>query len=40
MSETVAMVLVTLILSYLNLIFGELYPKKLALKNPEKVALR
>jgi putative hemolysin len=40
MSETVAMILVTLILSYINLIFGELFPKKLALKNPEKVALR
>lgn len=40
MSETVAMILVTLILSYFNLIFGELYPKKLALKRPEKVALR
>jgi putative hemolysin len=40
MSETLAMVLVTLILSYFNLIFGELYPKKIALKNPEKVALR
>lgn len=40
MTETVAMVLVTLILSYFTLVFGELYPKKLALKNPEKVALR
>ena len=27
MSETVAMILVTLILSYINLIFGELFPK-------------
>jgi putative hemolysin len=40
MNETIAMILVTLILSYFNLIFGELFPKKLALKNPEKVALR
>lgn len=39
-SETLAMVLVTLILSYFTLIFGELVPKRIALKNPEKVALR
>ena len=40
MSETVAMILVTLILSYFNLIFGELFPKKLAFKKSGKVALR
>lgn len=39
-SETLAMVLVTFILSYFTLIFGELVPKRIALKNPEKVALR
>jgi len=40
MSQTVAMVLVTLILSYLSLVFGELVPKRIALRNPEKVALK
>ncbi len=40
MSTTVAMVLVTLILSYFSLVFGELVPKRIALRKPEKVALR
>lgn len=40
MSPTVAMVLVTLILSYFSLVFGELVPKRIALRKPEKVALR
>jgi len=35
-----ATVIVTILLSYFTLIFGELYPKRIALKNPEKVALR
>jgi len=39
-STVVATVIVTLILSYITLIFGELYPKRIALRNPEKVALR
>lgn len=37
--ETVSTVIVTLILSYFTLVFGELYPKQLALQMPEKVAL-
>lgn len=31
---------VTLVLSYFTLVFGELVPKRLAMKSPEKVALR
>ncbi len=34
-----AVVLVTLILSYITLVFGELVPKRAAMKNPEKLAL-
>ena len=37
--DTVAVVLITLILSYLTLIFGELVPKRLAMKNAESLAL-
>ncbi|CAM3095189.1 hemolysin family protein [Streptobacillus ratti] len=37
--QQVSVVLVTLILSYLSLVFGELIPKRLALLNPEKIAL-
>ncbi|MCK9472066.1 MAG: hemolysin family protein [Bacilli bacterium] len=40
MNQTVAMILVTLMLSYFSLVFGELVPKRIALRNPEKVALR
>lgn len=40
MKESVAMIIVTLILSYFSLVFGELVPKRIALRNPEKVALR
>ncbi len=35
----VAVVIVTLILSYVMLVLGELYPKRLALNHPEKIAL-
>ena len=35
---TVAVVLVTLILSYFTLIFGELVPKRIAMKHKEKLA--
>lgn len=38
-SETVALVIVTLILSYFTLVFGELFPKQVALQMPEKIAL-
>ncbi len=34
----VSIVLITLILSYFSLVFGELVPKRLAMKNPEKIA--
>ena len=37
--ETVAIITVTLILSYLTLVFGELAPKRLALQNSERWAL-
>ena len=38
--NSVAVVLVTLILSYFTLVFGELVPKRLAMKNPEGVSLK
>ena len=37
--ETITMVIITLVLSYFTLVFGELFPKKLALRNPEKIAM-
>ena len=33
------MILITLILSYFTLVFGELVPKRIAMKNAEKLAL-
>lgn len=36
---TIAIVLVTLVLSYVTLVFGELFPKQVALQMPEKVAM-
>lgn len=36
--QTVSIVIITLILSYFSLVFGELVPKRLAMKNPEKIA--
>ena len=33
-SPSVAIILVTILISYLTLIFGELVPKRLAMKNP------
>lgn len=39
MLKPVAVVVVTLILSYITLVFGELVPKRAAMKNPEKLAL-
>lgn len=38
-ASQIALVVVTLILSYFTLVFGELFPKRIALKSPEKVAL-
>ena len=39
MPEGVAIVVITIILSYVTLVFGELVPKRLAMKNPEKISL-
>lgn len=36
---TLSVVVVTIILSYFTLVFGELYPKQVALQMPEKIAL-
>ncbi len=38
--HTLSVVIVTLILSYFTLVFGELVPKRLAMKNSEKLAMR
>ncbi len=38
-SDTVALVLVTLVISYFSLVFSELAPKRLALQRPEGVSL-
>jgi putative hemolysin len=35
----IAVVLITIVLSYFNLVLGELYPKRLALQSAEKLAL-
>ena len=38
-SSSIAMVLVTILLSYFNLVFGELVPKRIALQNAETFSL-
>lgn len=38
-ANTVATVIVTLILSYFTLVFGELFPKQIALQMPETIAM-
>lgn len=38
-AKPISMVIVTLILSYITLVFGELVPKRIALENAEKIAL-
>ena len=38
-SENLSMIVVTLILSYFTLVFGELVPKRIALQKAEKIAL-
>lgn len=38
--QTIAFILVTFALSYLTLVLGELVPKRIALQNPESVALK
>lgn len=37
--DTVAVFLITLVLSYVTLVFGELVPKRVAMENSEKIAL-
>ncbi|MBQ8140518.1 MAG: HlyC/CorC family transporter [Clostridia bacterium] len=37
--DTISVILITLILSYLTLLFGELVPKRIAMKKAEKIAL-
>ncbi len=37
--DAVTVVLITLVLSYFTLVFGELVPKRIAMRNPEKIAL-
>ena len=37
--HSVSVIIITLILSYFTLVFGELVPKRLAMKNPDKTAL-
>lgn len=38
-ADTFAIVVVTLILSYFTLVFGELFPKQIALQMPEQIAM-
>ena len=38
--RTLSVILVTLLLSYFTLVFGELVPKRLAMKHSEKLAMR
>ena len=38
--QTFSVVIVTLVLSYFTLVFGELVPKRLAMKHSEKLAIR
>ena len=37
--NTIAVIIITIILSYLTLVFGELVPKRIAMKKAEKIAL-
>ncbi len=37
--DTIAVVLITLVLSYFTLVFGELVPKRLAMKRSEQIAM-
>ena len=38
-ASQIALIVVTLILSYFTLVLGELFPKRLALRNPEGIAM-
>ncbi|MBC1743524.1 HlyC/CorC family transporter [Listeria welshimeri] len=37
-AKELSIIVVTIVLSYITLVFGELYPKRLALQKPEKIA--
>ncbi len=37
--ETICLILITLVLSYFSIVFGELVPKRIAMRNPEKVSM-
>lgn len=37
--NTLSVIFITIILSYFTLVFGELVPKRLAMKNPERISL-
>ena len=37
--NTISVILITIVLSYFTLVFGELLPKRLAMKNSERIAL-
>ena len=36
--NTISIIIITIILSYFSLVFGELVPKRIAMKSPEKIA--
>jgi putative hemolysin len=38
--EEIALIAVTLVISYLTLVFGELVPKRIAMSNPEALSIR
>ncbi|TFZ40755.1 HlyC/CorC family transporter [Soehngenia longivitae] len=38
-AQDLSFIVITLLLSYITLVFGELVPKRIALKNPEKFAM-
>ena len=39
LADAVALVLITILISYLSIVFGELAPKRLALQRAERFAL-
>ncbi len=36
--NTISIIIITIILSYFSLVFGEFVPKRIAMRNPEKIA--
>ena len=40
MLSSIATIIITVILSYFSLVFGELVPKKIAMQDPEKVSFK